>query len=100
MSRVRAKPSKLRDGTWGATTSGAVQVGDTITIESQGGKAWDAVVAKVIWSDDRGEKCLCQTRKPGEAPSSNPAQQPQPRRQSSGVRADYVPGWMSEWLDK
>lgn len=45
-----AKPTKLRDGTWGATVTAPVRAGDTITITTAAGKSWTASVSRVIWT--------------------------------------------------
>ena len=47
-----ATPKKLNDGTWGARVSGAVAVGDEITITTRSGKSWTARVDRVLWSGD------------------------------------------------
>lgn len=62
MSNTTATPSKLRNGTWGATTTTPVNPGETITIRSKAGKTWDATVTRVLWTD--GQKCLVATAKP------------------------------------
>lgn len=50
---LTATPTKLRSGDWGAkVATDAVEAGDTIHIVTRGGKEWDAVVAKVVWSGD------------------------------------------------
>jgi len=50
---VQATPKKLKDGTWGARVQGAVEPGDTITITTRAGKSWDAIVDRVLWSDEQ-----------------------------------------------
>ena len=50
---MQATPKKLKDGTWGARVLGAVEPGDTITITTRAGKSWDAIVERVLWSDDQ-----------------------------------------------
>lgn len=49
-----ATPTKLRDGSWGARTSLPVAIGDTITIITRSGKAWQALVTQVITSTAGG----------------------------------------------
>ena len=52
-----ARPKKLRDGTWGAIVegrnAGTVMDGQTVTIQTAGGKIWDARVSRVIWRGDK-----------------------------------------------
>jgi hypothetical protein len=47
-----AKPTKLRDGSWGARVDGSPRPGDRIIITSKGGKSWVASVGRVLWSGD------------------------------------------------
>lgn len=46
---ANGKPTKLRDGTWGATVQGTVRSGEMITVRSRGGKTWEAKVSRVVW---------------------------------------------------
>lgn len=48
---IPATPTKLRNGTWGARTSGKVAPGDIITIVTRAGKRWKAQVEKVVWTN-------------------------------------------------
>ena len=50
-STKTARPTKLRNGDWGARVEGTVRKGDTITITTKSGKSWDATVTRVIWTD-------------------------------------------------
>lgn len=46
-----ATPTKLRDGSWGATVkSTSIKTGDTVQITTRGGKSWTARVSRVVWS--------------------------------------------------
>ncbi len=46
-----ASPTKLQNGSWGATVpSLSVEVGDIVTITTRGGKSWDARISKIVWS--------------------------------------------------
>jgi hypothetical protein len=46
-----AHPTKLRNGSWGATVKTATHLdaGDSITITTKTGKTWTAEIAKVVW---------------------------------------------------
>jgi hypothetical protein len=57
MSALTASPAKLRDGSWGARVQGAAKSGDTVTIRASSGKAWDARIAKVLWTGDGVSLC-------------------------------------------
>lgn len=54
-----ATPTKLRSGAWGAKVTGTVTAGDTIRVTTRSGKSWDAVVAKVVWTN--GEVAIVAT---------------------------------------
>lgn len=43
-------PRQAQNGSWGARVTGAVAVGDEITITTRAGKSWTAIVDCVIWS--------------------------------------------------
>ena len=45
-----ASPTKLRDGSWGATVKGPATVGETIKITTKAGKSWEAKISKVVWT--------------------------------------------------
>lgn len=64
-----ARPTKLRDGSWGARVPGEVSPGQRITIESKGGKRWTAIVNRVVWcGDDKygsGSVSIVSTRSSG-----------------------------------
>ena len=49
-----ASPIRLRDGSWGARLSGLVAPNQKITIQTAGGKTWQATVWQVLWTDDKG----------------------------------------------
>lgn len=49
---TQASPTKLRDGSWGATVKGSVTPGEQITITARSGKSWTARVSRVIWRGD------------------------------------------------
>ena len=57
---MKATPSKLRDGSWGARVAGAAKPGDQIQITSKSGKTWDAIVSHIVWTD--GNVTLVATR--------------------------------------
>ncbi len=96
--RAHAKPAKLRDGTWGAKTEAGVQVGETITVTAHSGKAWDAKVTEVVWSDERGENCLVRLEQRKSSKRSRA-----PARELSGAAdsaaSDELPAHVQAWLD-
>ena len=47
---TKATPTKLRNGTWGATAQGTVRKGDTLEITTKAGKTWTARVSAVVWA--------------------------------------------------
>ena len=47
---IKATPTKLRSGEWGARADGDVKKGDNITITTKSGKSWTATVEKVVWT--------------------------------------------------
>jgi len=46
---LSARPTKLRDGTWGARVPGKAVSGQRVMVESKSGKRWHAIVDRVIW---------------------------------------------------
>ena len=60
-----ATPAKLRDGSWGVRARGSVQPGAVVRVVARGGKEWDAMVARVLWTGadrDGSTISLCATR--------------------------------------
>lgn len=58
---MQAKPTKLRNGTWGARVEGAASVGDEIQITAANGKSWTARVKRVLWTSDDGDVSIVAT---------------------------------------
>jgi hypothetical protein len=85
---VIATPAKLRNGSWGARVQGAATVGQTITIQTKGGKTWDATIEAVLWSGDGVS--LCSTR------SASPAPRPSARYSSGLVSYERGVGMVCE----
>jgi len=48
---LKATPTKLRNGSWGARVHGTPVAGQEIMVEAKSGKSWTATVAKVLWTD-------------------------------------------------
>jgi hypothetical protein len=69
MTTMKASPAKLRDGSWGARVSGAVSIGDVVTITTKAGKSWDATVTRVVWTD--GTAAICATASNSPRPSTS-----------------------------
>lgn len=58
---TKAKPKKLRDGTWGAVVERmGIGRGDVIQVTTAAGKTWQAAVERVVWSGDG--VTICATR--------------------------------------
>ena len=69
---VKVSPRTLPDGSWGvAVNGGRVQVGQTVTVESNNGKTWSAVITEVV--EDKPTHQLCATCKPEEWTGAPPA---------------------------
>ena len=50
---ISATPAKLKNGSWGARIAGdPVKAGTSIRVTARSGKAWDAVIDRVLWSGD------------------------------------------------
>ena len=49
---LAATPTKLRNGSWGATTSASAAKGDVVRIRTKAGKEWDALIVSVVWTGD------------------------------------------------
>lgn len=47
-TKLIGNPKKLPDDSWGAWVDGQPQVGDVITIQTRGGKQWDAEIVEII----------------------------------------------------
>lgn len=59
-----ASPVKLQSGAWGAKVATPAEVGDVVTIRTQGGKTWDAKITafeRVIDEGTMGQFYICQT---------------------------------------
>lgn len=79
-SPISASPTKLRNGTWGATAKGTARKGDTLQITAKSGKSWTATVSAVVWSGNGVTIC---------ATESTPAPAGKTRRNgSNGGRVD------------
>jgi hypothetical protein len=66
-------PAKLKSGDWGAHVNGQeVKPGDTVHIETKGGKEWNDVIERVVWkgTDSNGNPCALCTVKPHGKPKS------------------------------
>ena len=50
LTGLTGRPTKLRDGTWGATVEGTAQVGSAVLITTSSGKSWTAEVTRVVWT--------------------------------------------------
>lgn len=61
---MNAKPTKLKNGTWGVTTEGVPEPGDVVTVETRKGKTWETVIDRVLWSGNG--KAICSTRRTDE----------------------------------
>ena len=69
---VKVSPRTLPDGSWGvAVNGGRVQVGQTVTVESNNGKTWSAVITQI--AEDHPTHQLCATCKPEEWTGAPPA---------------------------
>jgi len=66
---IKATPTKLRSGAWGAKTIGLVEVGEVITITTKSGKSWEATVSHVVWTDGR-KTAIVATESAGSKPSA------------------------------
>lgn len=77
MTLLKASPTKLRNGDWGAKVLGTVTEGDTVTITTRAGKSWDAKVTKVLWTKDG--VAICATESLDRTPK---------RRRSNGCDCD------------
>lgn len=63
VTRHDARPAKLRSGAWGAriVQSGAsAKPGQTVHIRARNGKAWNAIIDRVVWVD--GNAAIVATR--------------------------------------
>jgi hypothetical protein len=60
--RTEARPKKLRSGEWGCTVDGTATPGEIVTIRTNRGKSWPAVIDKVIWSNDKTSICTTRER--------------------------------------
>lgn len=76
----KVTPAKLRDGSWGARVQGAAAVGDRLTVVSSGGKSWDVIVDRIVWTGEG--VTLVATRSLDCAPRS--ARAPRARRGGCG----------------
>lgn len=60
---MTARPTKLRDGSWGARVPGKPDAGDIVTISTRSGKKWDAEIDSVLWTGKskygKGTESLC-----------------------------------------
>ena len=65
---THATPTKLRNGSWGATVTGTVRVGDNIQITTRAGKSWTATVSTIVWSG--GGKSIVATQSTDRAASA------------------------------
>lgn len=69
MRNTTASPYRLRDGSWGIRIARAVDVGDSVTVETKSGKRWTATVERVVWSGtdrDGRHVRLCSVRRRSE----------------------------------
>ncbi len=78
------KPTKLRDGNWGATVEGTPVTGDTVTITARSGKSWTARITRVVWKN--GKIAICATESM-DRPATSAA--PNRRRKSINNECDY-----------
>ena len=69
-----AKPYRLTSGRWGAAVAGdSVQVGDTVTIRTSNGTAWEARVTKIV---SKGATTIAETESLDRAvPARSPSMQ-------------------------
>ena len=67
-----ASPTKLRDGTWGATVDGKPRVGEVVRVTTRGGKSWDAKVTRVIWQGNGVSICATATVEPRTSATQTP----------------------------
>lgn len=80
-AKYEASPLKLRDGSWGARVQGTPRSGDTIRVTTRGGKSWESVVDKVIWTDRKVSIVSVESRKRS---SSSRSSRPPARRSYGG----------------
>ena len=68
---MTATPAKLRSGEWGAKVQGAVKEGEIVEVRAASGKAWNARITRVVWTD--GTVALCATASMDRVPSASKA---------------------------
>lgn len=56
-----ARPTKLRDGTWGATVDGKPRLGEVVCICTAAGKTWEAKVTRIVWSGNGVTICATES---------------------------------------
>ena len=56
-------PTKLRDGSWGVKVQSGCETGDTVIVNTRGGKSWESVVEKVLWRDTTLDHCIVSVRR-------------------------------------
>lgn len=83
---ITVSPAKLLNGAWGVVSTEDLQIGDTVTVRTRGGKTWEAKITAMVGRDRKGS--LYGTAKCNASSSATPSPRRAPRSRSTRTGCD------------